>query len=137
MFRLVRVLATIITLRAGPLPASCVHGPLCSTLTRPMVALWSFRDLTRALFSLTTTLIGKVRDNSNSVLQCFALAFASTARAGGVNKAYHGAKLGKNDSWPRVYAIFFGFESPALLYFSLACSARARARVCVFVCGAQ
>ncbi len=102
---LVRVLATVITLRAGPLPVSCVHGALCSTSTRPMVALWSFRDLTRVPFSLTTILIGKVRGKSNnSVLQRFALAFAPTARAGGVNKAYHGAKLGKNDSWPRVYA---------------------------------
>lgn len=58
-----------------------------------------------------TILIGKVDVAANAV-------FLSelTALLGGVNKAYHGAKLGKNDSWPRVYG------RPSLFYHTSSCN---------------
>ena len=65
-----------------------------------------------------TILIGKVRGVSHFAFP----AAASTQFAGGVNKAYHGAKLGKNDTWPRVYVRLLSHSTvfTALLTFLLA-----------------
>jgi len=64
-----------------------------------MVAWLFFLGRTRAACSRTITLIGRVRLAARAQLFSTPL----TTALGGVNKAYHGAKLGKDDSWPRVY----------------------------------